>query len=77
MSDVLPEEAIISGMVETFPLDADPKALAAKILSLKQDRLPRTGQRALLEKLGYGLETQIKTMEAIYDTAGSGQNTFH
>ena len=32
---------------------------------------------ALLEKLGYGLETQIKTMEAIYDTAGSGQNTFH
>ena len=77
VSDVLPEEAIISGMVETFPLDADPKALAAKILSLKQDRLPRTGQRALLEKLGYGLETQIKTMEAIYDTAGSGQNTFH
>lgn len=73
VSDVLPEEAIVGGMVETFPLDADKGALAERILSERGAHGIRKGQRALLEELGYGLENQVKTMEAIYDSVRSSQ----
>ena len=73
VSDVLPEEAIVGGMVETFPLDADKGALAERILSERGAHGIRKGQRALLEGLGYGLENQVKTMEAIYDSVRSSQ----
>ncbi len=75
VSDVLPEEAIVGGLVETFPLDADKAVLAERILAIQNGSEPRTGQRALLESLGYDLASQVRTMEAIYDQAGCGPVT--
>ncbi|MGI5857376.1 MAG: glycosyltransferase [Candidatus Merdivicinus sp.] len=75
VSDVLPQEAIVGRLVETFPLDADKALLAERVLAVRGSAEPRTGQRALLETLGYDLASQVRTMEAIYDQAGCGPAT--
>ena len=65
-SDVLPREAQVGGMVELFPLDADRRELAERILESRQDPASRSGQGALLASAGYDAASLKRRMEAIY-----------
>ncbi|MGI5894147.1 MAG: glycosyltransferase [Candidatus Merdivicinus sp.] len=66
-SDVIPEEARVSDLVELFSLSDDKKNLAQRILDRCGQDLPRTGCTDLLTKLGYDIDSQRKQMEAIYN----------
>ena len=65
-SDVIPEEARVGELVETFPLDIDKALLARRILERQAALGERREQRALLQNLHYDMASQKAQMEAIY-----------
>lgn len=65
-SDVIPEEARLGELVETFPLSVSKDALARRILEQRDDPAQRHSRKELLIARGYDAASQKRQIEAIY-----------
>ncbi len=65
-SDVIPEEARVCDLVQTFSLSEKPETVAQRIVAQRQDPAVRVGQGERLRELGYDFASQKRQIEAIY-----------
>ena len=65
-SDVIPPEAQVGELVETFPLSIDKTQLARRMLAHRDDPAGRHSRKELLTALGYDAASQKRQVEAIY-----------